>query len=83
MEPLSIATAGQDVTILLMATRQKAVKAKNPAAVALGRLRAAQMTTEERQAAGEAGGAARAAALTKKRKSEIARKAAKARWGKK
>jgi hypothetical protein len=50
--------------------------AKNPAAVALGRLRAATMTTEERAAAGKA----RADSMTKKRRSEIAKKAAAARW---
>lgn len=44
---------------------------KNPAAVALGRL------------GGLKGGKARDAALTGKRKSEIAKKAAKARWSKK
>ena len=42
---------------------------KNPAAVALGRL------------GGLKGGKARAAKLTKKQRSEIARKAAKKRWG--
>lgn len=42
---------------------------KNPAAVALGRL------------GGLKGGAARAAALSKKKRSEIAKKAAEARWG--
>jgi hypothetical protein len=42
--------------------------AKNPAAVALGRL------------GGLKGGKARAASLTKKERSEIAKKAAKARW---
>jgi hypothetical protein len=42
--------------------------AKNPAAVALGRL------------GGLKGGNARAAALSKKRRAEIARRAAKARW---
>jgi hypothetical protein len=41
---------------------------KNPAAVALGRL------------GGKKGGKARAAKLTKERRSEIARKAAEARW---
>lgn len=41
---------------------------KNPAAVALGRL------------GGLKGGKARAVALSKKRKSEIAKKAARARW---
>ncbi|HXP87435.1 MAG TPA: hypothetical protein VN841_22070 [Bryobacteraceae bacterium] len=44
---------------------------KNPAAVALGRL------------GGLKGGAARAAALTPKKRSQIAAKAAKTRWGKK
>ena len=43
---------------------------KNPAAVTLGRL------------GGLKGGSARAKALTKKQRSEIARKAAKARWEK-
>lgn len=42
--------------------------AKNPAAVALGRL------------GGRKGGKARAAALSQERRSEIARQAAKARW---
>jgi len=42
---------------------------KNPAAVALGRL------------GGLKGGKARAASLSKKDRSEIAKKAAKARWG--
>jgi len=44
---------------------------KNPAAVALGRL------------GGLKGGAARAAALTPRKRSQIAAKAAKARWTKK
>ena len=58
------------------ATREAADKAqpkdepvKNPAAVALGRL------------GGLKGGKARAKALTAKRRSEIAKKAAKKRWG--
>ena len=42
---------------------------KNPAAVALGRL------------GGKKGGPARAKKLSKKRRSEIAKKAAKKRWG--
>lgn len=42
---------------------------KNPAAVALGRL------------GGKKGGKARAAVLSSKERSEIARKAARARWG--
>lgn len=44
---------------------------KNPAAVALGRL------------GGLKGGAARAAKLTPRKRSQIAAKAAKARWGRK
>lgn len=44
---------------------------KNPAAVALGRL------------GGQKGGKARAEKLTAKRRSEIAKKAAKTRWSKK
>jgi hypothetical protein len=44
---------------------------KNPAAVALGRL------------GGLKGGKARAASLSKKKRSEIAKKAAQARWAKK
>lgn len=44
---------------------------KNPAAVALGRL------------GGQKGGKARAQKLTANRRSEIARRAAKARWGSK
>jgi hypothetical protein len=44
--------------------------AKNPAAVALGKL------------GGKKGGKARAASLTAKRRSEIAKKAAAKRWGK-
>lgn len=43
---------------------------KNPAAVALGRL------------GGQKGGVARAASLSAKRRKEIARQAAEARWGK-
>lgn len=46
-------------------------QAKNPHAVALGRL------------GGLRGGAARAAALTPRKRSQIAAKAAKARWGRK
>ena len=47
------------------------VKPKNPAAVALGRL------------GGLKGGVARAAALSPKKRSQLAAKAAQARWGKK
>lgn len=56
---------------------------KNPAAVALGKLRAQTLTSEERSRGGMAGGAARNEALTPNRRSEIAKKAAEARWGKK
>ena len=52
-------------------TEAPTVKPKNPAAVALGRL------------GGLKGGMARAAALGPKKRSAIAAKAAKARWGKK
>lgn len=48
----------------------KAERSKNPNAVALGRL------------GGVAGGKARAARLTAKRRGEIARQGAKARWRK-
>jgi hypothetical protein len=48
--------------------RAKRAKRKNPAAVALGRL------------GGPKGGKARAAALTPEQRSEIAKKAAAARW---
>ena len=51
-------------------TEPPAMKPKNPAAVALGRL------------GGLKGGAARAAALGPKKRSAIAAKAAKARWDK-
>ena len=52
-------------------TEPPTTKPKNPAAVALGRL------------GGLKGGLARAAAMTPKKRSQIAAKAAKARWGKK
>jgi hypothetical protein len=52
---------------------------KNPAAVALGRLRAASMTQDERSAAGKA----RLRKLTKAQRKAIASAAAKARWDKK
>jgi hypothetical protein len=57
---------------------------KNPAAVALAKLRSESMTPEERQqsarTAGLVGGKARAKSLTKARRKEIASKAAQARW---
>ena len=60
------------------------MKRKNPAAVALAKLRAASMTPEERQEAGRKGGLkggeARAKKLTKAERKVIAQKAAAARW---
>jgi hypothetical protein len=56
--------------IVAEATGEPVPGNKNPAAVALGRL------------GGLKGGKARAASLSKKKRSEIARKAAKARWSK-
>lgn len=57
-----------DTNTLAFSLVQKATKGKNPAAVALGRL------------GGLIGGHARAKKLSAKRKKEIAKKAAKARW---
>jgi hypothetical protein len=48
-----------------------------------GKARAALMTTEDRVAAGKLGGDARNANLSAERRSEIARAAGVARWGKK
>jgi hypothetical protein len=60
---------------------------KNPAAVALGKLRAASMTPAARseisRMGGLKGGRARAKKLTKAQRKAIAKKAAEARWGKK
>ena len=59
---------------------------KNPAAVALAKRRMTKMTAQEREdvarAGGLAGGPARAEKLSPKRRQEIAKKAAAARWGK-
>ena len=79
-------------------TQRPSSKAKNPHAVALGRLgglaggnkggkaRAASLTPDERQRsarrAGKIGGKARLIKMTPEQRSEIARKAALARWGK-
>ncbi len=61
----------RDVNLLAASIVEEATgDDKNPAAVALGRL------------GGLKGGKARAAKLSKKRRSEIAKKAAQARWGK-
>lgn len=60
---------------------------KNKAAVALGRRRAASAAPGEMAKLGKKGGLiggrARAKKLTPKRRREIAKKAAEARWGKK
>lgn len=56
-------------------------KRKNPAAVALGRLRAAAMTFEERSEAGKAGAKARKKLPAEMRR-QMAIKAARARWAK-
>ena len=64
-------------------------KPKNPHAVALGKLggkrRAEVLTAEQRRdigvQGGLVGGRARAESLSKARRSEIAKKAAEARWG--
>jgi hypothetical protein len=62
-------------------------KKKNPAAVALGKRRAATAEpgelSEIGRIGGQIGGEARANSLTKKRRKEIAQQAAAARWGKK
>jgi hypothetical protein len=59
-------------------------KKKNPAAVALAKLRATSMSRQERQEsarkAGRIGGRRRAEKLSAKRRTEIARQAAEARW---
>jgi hypothetical protein len=60
-----------NITALTRGTKIKEESAKNPAAVALGRL------------GGLKGGKARAAKLTKEERKEIAQKAARRRWGKK
>ena len=60
---------------------------KNPAAVALAKLRAKSLTAARRQEIGRSGGLiggkARARKLTAKQRIESARNAAKARWAKK
>lgn len=60
---------------------------KNSAAVQLGKLRMKGLTKREIQELGRKGGLKggkkRAASLTREQRSEIAKKAAQARWGKK
>lgn len=58
----------KDLNKIAKMITDKATQPKNPAAVALGRL------------GGLKGGKARANALSAKRRSEIAKKAAKSRW---
>jgi hypothetical protein len=50
-------------------------KKKNPAAVALAKLRLTRLSSEERSAVGRAGAAARMVRLTPEERREIARKA--------
>lgn len=70
----TVTLLGEEIDLNELASRVTALatneKPKNEAAVALGRL------------GGKKGGPARAKALSKKRRSEIARGAAKARWKK-
>ena len=69
--PKRSSKAPQDVNVLAASIVQEATsEGKNPAAVALGRL------------GGLKGGKARAAKMTPEERSEAARKAAQARWGK-
>jgi hypothetical protein len=56
---------------------------KNPAAVALAKLRAKKLAPERRVEISEMGNAARMEKVSPSRRQEIARKAAAARWGKK
>lgn len=71
LDPVQIARSIVDQVTGISAPEKMPEKAKDPAAVALGRL------------GGLRGGPARAAKLTKKQLSESAKKAAKARWRKK
>lgn len=54
--------------------------AKNPAAVALGKLSGASLTDTQREDRARNGGNASAKNLTKEQRIERARKAARARW---
>jgi hypothetical protein len=62
-------------------------KKKNPAAVAMAKLRAKSLTKTERQAIAKKAALARSAKLSAEQRAEIARKAGKAgaaaRWGNK
>ena len=70
LDPNQLAKAILDEATGEAPPEQPEESGKNPAAVALGRL------------GGQKGGKARAEKLTAKRRSEIAKKAAKARWSK-
>lgn len=70
LDPVQLARSIVDQVTGISTPEKKPEKAKDPAAVALGRK------------GGLKGGPARAAKLTKKQLSESARKAAKARWEK-
>ncbi len=69
--PADINKLAASIVDLATNDQPEEVSGKNPHAVALGRL------------GGKKGGKARAKKLTKEQRSEIARKAAKARWSKK
>jgi hypothetical protein len=69
-DPDVYVTAGEILNAVTSEPVKKPLPPKNPAAVALGRL------------GGLKGGKARAAKLSAKKRSEIAKKAAKARWSK-
>jgi len=55
-------------------------KKKHPGAVAMAKLRMALLTPEERQALASKAGKSRAKKIPAKRRKEIARQAAEARW---
>jgi hypothetical protein len=69
--PTDVNQLAKYIVDLSTSEKQKPVKEKNPAAVALGRL------------GGLKGGKARAEKLSAKKRKEIASKAAKSRWAKK
>jgi len=69
--PADINKLAASIVDLATNDQQEESSEKNPHAVALGRL------------GGQKGGKARAEKLTKEQRSEIAKKAAKARWSKK
>ncbi len=66
---------------------KKKTKAKNPAAVAMAKLRAQKLSPERRSEiaamGGAVGGTVRASRMSASERSQSAKKAAEARWGKK